>query len=181
MSKRQGLASKLCAVLGGAGLAIGICAPMAMAQASVPPPFANANYANRYVCNVTSDDNFFTAIMKINPNGKGQYTAGTLTGSGSEFFAFDPGAVPPTNFCSYSLATGTSGYAIDSHGLGTEVLGWIPASGQNAACPPGFTMNTRIVLRNSVNANNIVARTLITSGNLLGQSPFDPGYGYCFK
>ena len=147
----------------------------------MPPPFSDANYANRYVCNVTGGGNEWTAVMKINPNGKGGYTAGTLVGSISEFAAFDPAATPPSNFCSYSLAPPGSGYGIDSQGDGTEILSWTLNAGQNASCPASFVMNTAIELRNTVNANNIVARTVITSGNLLGQSPFDPGYGYCFK
>jgi hypothetical protein len=163
-------------------LALGAGPRWARADASAPPPFSNANYANRYVCNVTGGDNEWTAVMKINPNGKGGYTAGTLVGSISSVpgGVFDPAALPSANFCSYSLAPG-SGYGINAQGDGTEVLSWTLNAGQNGSCPASFVMNTAIELRNSVNANNIVARTQITSGNLLGQSPFDPGYGYCFK
>ena len=96
MSKRRWVASKLLAVLGGAGLAIGVCVPRASAQ----PPFSNASYANRYVCGVSSDDDFFTGTMILSPNGTGTYISGTLEAPVSALAAFNP-ALPPTgNFCS---------------------------------------------------------------------------------
>jgi len=169
-------------LLGGAGLALGIAAARAEAQASAPPPFTNANYANRYVCNVTAGGNQAVAIMKINPNGKGRYTAGTFLTPISPFAMFDPTATPPSNFCSYSLDTSTSTYAIDSHGSGSEVLTWAPATSNNAACPPGLVFNTRTELRNSVNGNNVVARTLFTLGVQVGPGALSaPGDGYCLK
>ncbi|MBV8357410.1 MAG: hypothetical protein JO189_05670 [Deltaproteobacteria bacterium] len=195
MSKRQGLASKLLAVLGGAGLAIGICAARASAQATLPPlppPWSNANFANRYVCNATSGSgdatvggNIFTGVMKINPNGAGKYTAGTLNASGSPFFPFSPNSVPTANFCSYSLNTAGSGYAVSPQGIGTDVLLWTLTS-TNTACPPTFVEHDIFVIRNNVTANNTVPRTDFTSDNFLGLhgsviAPRDPGHGYCLK
>jgi hypothetical protein len=208
MSKRQGLASKLFAVLGGAGLAISVCAPRANAGAPVPPPWTNANYANRYVCNETSDENFVTGVAKINPNGAGGYSAGTLFAAGDPFFTISTSGTPPSNFCSYSLNTSSSGYAINSHGIGTEVQSWTAASTNNADCQPSFVMTTTIVIRNNLTANNTVPRTDFTSDNFMGvtnpgvtiaggafkaanaasatssgdpTAVEDPGKGYCLK
>jgi len=185
MSKRQGLASKLFAVLGGAGLAIGICATRASAQAKIPPPWTNANFDNRYICSVSSDANQFTGVMKINPSGTGVYTAGTLNASLSPFATFNNAATPPANFCSYALNTRASGYAVGSKGIGTDVLSWTFTAG-NAACPPSFVMSDTFVIRNNITANKTVPRTDFTSNNFLGQhastvAPQDPGYGQCLK
>jgi hypothetical protein len=188
MSKRQGLASKLLAVLGGAGLAIGICAARASAQdASKPPPWSNANYANRYICNVSSDGDLgqhLTGVMKINPNGAGKYTAGTLNASSSPFVPFLPNATPSSNFCSYSLNTASSTYAVASNGIGTESLVWTRSTSNSLLCPLGFTMTDKFVIRNNVTGNNVVPRTDFTSNNFLGQHSTnfrDPGHGYCLK
>jgi hypothetical protein len=185
MSKRQGLASKLLAVLGGAGLAISICAARASAQdAPKPPPWSDANFANRYICNATSDADHFTGIIKFNPSGTGVYTAGTLNASGSPFYAFSTTSVGPSNFCSYSLNTAGSGYTVSSQGIGTDVLLWEASSGNNALCPPSFVEYDRFVIRNNVTANNTVPRTDFTSDNFLGlhSTTFqDPGHGYCLK
>lgn len=182
MSKRRGLASKLFAVLGGAGLAIGICVPRANAQV---PPFSNANYANRYVCNVHADFDFVGAVMKINPNGSGGFTAGTMNAAISPFAAFNPAGTAPTNFCSYTLDAPASSYAVSQQGIGTEVLSWTANSTNNTSCPESspaggnFLMYNKFVLRNNVTANNTVPRSDITSGNLLDDG--ETGRGYCLK
>lgn len=176
MLKRQGLASKLFAVLGGAGLAIGICATRASAQATVPPPWTNANFDNRYICNVSSNGGEFTGVMKINPSGTGVYTAGTLYASASPFAAFNPNATPAANFCTYALNTHASTYGISSKGIGSDVLSWALTGGP-AGCPSSFVMTDTFVIRNNVTANNTSPRTDFTSNNFLG----DPGAGYCIK
>jgi hypothetical protein len=195
MSKRQGLASKLFTVLGGAGLAITIYAPRVNA-APIPPPFTPANYANRYVCNLSAYvdgfDDHATGISKINPNGKGKYTAGTLTSPGTPFFDVDTTKTAPSNFCTYSLNTASSGYSVTSQGIGTDIQSWRLNPGQNALCQASFVMTSMFVLRNNVNANNIVPRLELTIDNFLGVSNPGviaaggavsdvPGTGYCYK
>jgi len=197
MSKGQGLASKLVTVLGGAGLAITVCAPRVSSQnAMIPPPFTDANYANRYVCNLSAYvdgfDDHATGIAKINPNGRGLYTAGTLTSAGTPFFDVDTTKTSPSNFCVYSLNTGSSAFAVNAKGTGTEIQSWTLNSGQNPLCQASFVMTNAIVLRNNVNANNIVPRLELTSDNFLGVSNPGvieaegatsdvPGTGYCYK
>jgi len=183
MSKRRWVASKLFAVLGGAGLAIGVCVPRASAQ----PPFSNANYANRYICNVTADSNFFTGLMELNPNGAGTYTSGTLEAPASAVGPFLPVAPPPGNFCMYALDIAGSSYSVDVHGVGIEVLSWTAAATNQGICPgaPSFTMSNAIVLRTfDTRASGAVVRTEITSNNLLDEFPSGnsaAGYGYCLK
>ncbi|MBV8055727.1 MAG: hypothetical protein JO071_10855 [Deltaproteobacteria bacterium] len=191
MLKLQGRASKLLAVLGGAGLAFSICATRASA-ASKPPPWANANYANRYICNLTSttfntatkQTNFYTGVSKINPNGSGRYTAGSLFAAISPFGGFNPNSTAPFNFCSYTLGTANSGYTVTSEGIGTEIQSWFADSTNNKLCPGNFIMTTTIVLRNNTTGNNVVPRTDFTADNFLGQHTatiHDPGSGYCLK
>jgi len=179
MSKRRWVASKLFAVLGGAGLAIGVCVPRASAQ----PPFSNANYVNRYVCGVSADDDFFTGTIVINPNGFGTYTSGTLEAPVSAFTTFNPGAPPPGNFCLYNLDIAGSAYSVDVHGNGIEVLSWSPPSPNTnpPACPSTtFEMSNAIVLRAfDTKASGAVVRTEITSSNLLDED--DAGRGHCLK
>jgi hypothetical protein len=188
--------SKLCAVLGGAGLALCFWTPRVSAGASPPPPWANANYANRYVCNesayVDSFDDHATGIAKVNPNGKGGYSGGILTSPGTPFFDPNTSVAAPSNFCQYTLDTTGSTYAINSHGIGTEVQSWTLTTGQNADCQASFVMATSFVLRNNVNSNNIVPRTELTTDNFLGATVPGvivdeggvsevPGTGYCLK
>jgi hypothetical protein len=190
-SKRQGLASKLFAVLGGAGLAISICAPRANSEAPVPP-WTSANYANRYICNVTSTtsaipatakESFYTGIMKLNPTGKGFFQGGTLEASLTPFTGVTPTGLPTANFCSYTLDP-SSVYTVNQNGTGTEELIWDVVSGNNAACAPGFTMTASMVLRNNVTDNNTVPRVDLTIDEFLGlQVPggTESGHGYCLK
>jgi hypothetical protein len=191
--KRQGLASKLLTVLGGAGLAISICAPRAHAQAAAVPPWTNANYANRYICNVTSTtsaipatakESFYTGIMKLNPNGKGFFQGGTLDVALVPFTGVAPTGNASVNFCSYTLDTGSI-YTVNQDGTGGESLIWdAPTTPVNAACPGSFTMTASIVLRNNVTANNTVPRVDLTIDNFLGLQAAggtESGHGYCLK
>jgi len=180
MSKRRRLTAKKLAVLGGTGLALGLSVARASAVPP-PPPFTVSNYVGRYVCNVNSDGRFYTAIMRLRPNGAGAYNGGTLVASISAFTAFDPAAPPEDNSCSYSLVTQASRYVVSSNGLATEVLTWKAAAGNNAACPdsPGsFVMSNAIVLQASLGA---FPRVSVSSGNLLDQGILsaNPGDGYC--
>jgi hypothetical protein len=184
MSKRKWVAAKLFAVLGGAGLAIGICVPRASAQ---PPPFSNNSYANRYICGVQSDDNFFTGTMEIVPNGSGSYVSGTLEAPVSAFTAFNPGLPPVMNFCTYLLDVSGSSYLLSPNGLGTEVLSWSPPSPNTnpGACPTAtFIMSNEIVLRAfaaTSTERSIVTET--TSNNFLGEglTSTNAGHGTCLK
>src|SRR5690349_4830669 len=108
MLKRKWVAAKLFAVVGGASLALGICVPKASAQVvnlgTLPPPFSNGNYLNRYICNETSDGNLFTGIIRIHTNGGGTFDGGTLeapiSNDGGVFVVGNP---PPGNFCEFDL------------------------------------------------------------------------------
>jgi hypothetical protein len=189
MSKRRWVAARLFAVLGGAGLAIGVCAPRALA--ATPPPFSNTNYDNRYICNTTSDGNFFTAVYNVNPNGSGSYTSGTLVTPLNSFgvVPFNPADTPEDNSCSYSLVGPSSSYVVSSNGLTTEVLTWMASAGNDPSCPDSplgsFVMSSELVLRANVNSAGKVQQLSISSGNLLDQSVLfgveNPGDGYCLK
>jgi hypothetical protein len=178
MSKRKWVAAKLFAMLGGVSLAIGICVPRASAQVTVPP-FSATNYANRYECNVTADENFYTATMLLYPNGAGTYTDGSLVAALSAFTTFNPTAPPEENTCSYSLILPASSYTVTSDGIVTEVLSWKAASANSASCPLTFVMSNTDVLRANVNAAGKVQNLQITSSNLLNED--DPGKGQCLK
>src|SRR5215467_9034514 len=144
MSQRRWVGSGLLVVLGGATLALSVFVGRASAAA-----FSNSNYANRYECNLTSDDNFFTGIALLFPNGSGTYTGGTLWVATNQFAGFNPGLPPPQNFCTYSLDVAGSSYSIGSNGLGVEVLAWTAFLSNNPLCPvsPGtFTMSDSTVL-----------------------------------
>jgi len=189
MSKRRWVAAKLFAVLGGAGLALGICVPRA--SAANPPPFSNSNYDNRYICNVTSDENFFTAVIRVTPNGNGTYTDGTLVTPLDSFgvVPFNPADTPEDNSCSYGLVAPSSSYVVSANGLTVEVQTWKASPGNDPSCPDSplgtFVMSNEIVLRANVNANGKVQNASISSGNLLDQGVIfvteDPGDGFCFK
>lgn len=178
MSNRRWVGSGLLAVLGGATLALGISVGRASAA---PPPFSNSNYANRYECNLTSDDNFFTGIAILDPNGSGTYKDGILWVAGNQFSGFDPGLPPPQNFCVFSLDVAGSSYSIGSNGLGVEVLSWTGLTSNNAACPgPTFTMSDTNALRTAdTRASGAVVFAVTTSNNFADQD--DPGYGPCLK
>lgn len=177
MSKRKWVATKLFAVLGGTGLAIGICVPPATA---VVPPFAAKNYANRYVCTVTDSSNGTTGVVRIKPNGSGAYINGLLEiALDGGAFPFDPAAPPEDNFCSYSLVIAASSYTVSANGLGTEVQSWKAASGNNADCPGSFVMANEIALSTNLDSAGESTALQLTSGNLADDD--EPGQGYCLK
>jgi hypothetical protein len=181
MSKKQGVASRLCVVLGGIGLVLGVWLPRASAAPPIPP-FTNANYANRYECIMTADNNFATAIVRLLPNGTGGYKLGTMSAPANIFgIAFDPTKGAAANFCSYTLSTGQSFYVVNSKGIvTTEILSWAGLGTNAPGCDPGFTMNdVAVVQQGSLTADNVVTRVLSTSGNLLDGGL--PGKGECYK
>jgi hypothetical protein len=180
------------AVLGGAGLAISFCAPRANAEAPVPP-WTNANYANRYICNVTSTvpsttstvlQTHFTGIMKLNSKGNGLFQGGTLDAALIPFTNTGPSGNATQNFCTYSLDP-SSIYSVNQDGTAGESLIWDLGSGNNGACPASFTMSASFVLRNNVTDNNTVPRADMTTDNFLnlqlGQGVLETGHGYCLK
>jgi hypothetical protein len=181
MSKKQGVASRLCVVLGGMGLVVGVWLPRASAAPAIPP-YTNANYDNRYECIMTTADNFAPAVVRLLPNGSGGYKTGTLSAPANIFgIPFDPTKGVGANFCSYTLSTGQSFYVVNSKGIvTTEILAW-SASGTNpAGCAGDFTMNdVAVVQQGSLTADNVVTRVLSTSGNLLDGA--DSGKGECYK
>jgi hypothetical protein len=114
----------------------------------------------------------------------GNYRGGTLFGSVGAFFAFDPGAPPNDNFCSYTLDTSpkSSFYVVGTKGLTTEVLTWMAAAENNPACPATsgtFIMSQESVLGVNVDVTGRVKTTSFSSNNLLDQD--FPGDGYCSK
>lgn len=179
MSNRRWVGSGLLAVLGGATLALSI----SVRASAAPPPFSNSNYVNRYECNWTSDDNFFTSIAILNPNGSGTYSSGLLWVATNQFAGFNPALPPNQNFCVYSLDVAGSSYSIGANGLGVEVLSWTALTSNNAACPtsPGtFTMSDENALRTAdTRPSGAAVFGWTTSNNLADQD--DPGYGPCLK
>jgi hypothetical protein len=181
MSTKQGVASKLCVVLGGIGLVVGVWLPKASAAPPIPP-YTNANYNNRYECRMTADDNTITAVARILPNGSGGYSIGSLQAPTTVFgIAFDPTKGPAANFCAYALNTGQSFYVVNSKGIiTTEILAWTASGSNTTGCPADFVMNdAAVVQQGSLTSENVVTRVLSTSGNLLDQA--DPGKGECYK
>jgi hypothetical protein len=71
-------------------------------------------------------------------------------------------------------------FTLNDKGIGTEILSWVAAATNNAACEPDFVMNNAIIVQqSSLTSENVVTRVLTTSGNLfnLGLA----GNGECFK
>jgi hypothetical protein len=195
-SKRQGLASKLLTVLGGAGLAISLCAAGVGAQdppaATSVPPWNNLNYSSRYICNVasttsaipaTAKESFYTGIMKLNPNGSGFFQGGTLTAALIPFTGVAPVGNASVNFCTYTLDP-SSLYTVAQDGTGAESLVWDAPSTPITGCPGSFTMTASFVLRNNATVNNTVPRVDMTFDNFLGLQTAggtESGHGYCLK
>jgi hypothetical protein len=179
MSKRRWVGSGLLVVLGGATLALSVFVGRASAAA-----FSNASYANRYECNLTSDDNFFTGIAVLNPNGSGTYVKGMLWVATNQFAGFNAASPPSQNFCTYALDVSGSGYSIGGNGLGTEVLTWTAVMTDNPACPPAgpgstFTMSDSTVLSLGKRPSGATLLTQTSSNNFANQD--EPGYGPCLK
>ena len=183
MSKHKNSMFKLIVSLGLVGLAICFCAPRASAQDgpdAVPAGgFTNAIYSGRYICNVSSNHQgvgteFYTAVIKYNPNGGGGYSGtGTLLASDDAFLGGSG-----SSFCSYTLDP-TSAYAISGKGTGLEKLVWDASTGNDPSCPPSFTDLRAIALRNRLNNNGVTIDSEVSSTNLLGQAT--AGRGYCLK
>jgi len=152
---------------------LGLSAPMASA-------FSNANYAGRYACTDATHGDGVTAVIKYNPNGFGAYSAGTLIASLEPFDA-DADSVPPSaDFCFYTLDTAASSYTIATDGTGFEQRVWAAASTNQIVCPPSFTEQTAIGLRNMRDAGGIVViRAEFASANLLTSN--EAGHGTCLK
>jgi hypothetical protein len=191
MSKDKNSMFKLIMSIGLVGLAMCFYTPRVNAQdtqdgpkAVVAGEFTNAFYSGRYICNVstnfasstgtTNGTEFYTAVIKYNPNGGGGYSGvGTLNASDA---AFTGGS--GTAFCSYTLDP-TSAYAITSNGTGFEKLVWDASSSNETVCPASFTDLRAIALRNLLNNNGIVIDSEVSSTNLLGEAT--AGRGYCLK
>jgi hypothetical protein len=201
MLVRENWKSKALAALGVIGLLVGFWAPRASAQVTGQGPFSNGNYSGRYACltmsgastpvttapaiGIAIGGEFATAVIKYNPDGKGEFTAGTLVAD--EAGVVDAG--DPSHFCSYTLDTTKSTYTLDSHGIGSETLVWNAAAGNDDVCPCSkdnlcngngfFTEETILAIRNQLNSNNFTMRADHSSTNLFN---FDePGHGYCVK
>ena len=188
MSMRKWVARRLLAVLGGAGLAFGICVSQASAQ--LPPPFSNANWANRYTCTevLSAGGLFDTGQMNIFPNGSGTFVSGKLVAPVTDNAiagAFNDLAPPTGNFCTYALDVAGSSYLINSNGIGVQVLNWSPTVTTGPCIvPAAYNMSETIVLRtNGVRPSGAVVRAETTSNNFLDESAAPPsaGDGRCLK
>jgi hypothetical protein len=152
-------------------------------RASAQDTFSDANYSGRYGCEISFDEDFFTAVYKYNPNGAGGYANGTLIGSLNNFAVFDNTA-PASQFCTYFLKTAPSVYSIDSTGVGSETLSWTPSVTNNLACPGAFTDETFIVLHNisQNDQNGASIRAEVADRNFFGIDPGgNAGHGTCVK
>lgn len=145
---------------------------MSLTASTVSAQFSNANYTGRYTCNEASILDFYTAVIRYTPNGAGGYTDGVLIAS------LEPFASPTMLFCTYLLQP-VSNYAIDTTGVGFEMLTWGAAVGNNALCPASFVDETATALRSILNANGASIRAEFASANLLNS--FFPGHGTCVQ
>lgn len=179
MSKNENRRSKLITALGLVGLMLGLSAPMVSAQVVT---FSNLNYVGRYACTDAGRSDSLTAVIKYNPNGFGAYSAGTLIAS-LEPFDGDADVLPPSmDFCFYTLDTAASSYNIAADGTGFEQLVWTAAATNPGPgiCPPNFTDQTAIGLRNMEDATGVaVIRAEFASANSILAN--DAGHGTCLK
>jgi len=177
MSKNENRRLKLITALGLVGLMLGLSAPMVSAQVVT---FSNANYTGRYACTDAGRNDSLTAVIKYNPNGSGAYSAGTLVAS-LEPFDGDADVVPPSaDFCFYTLDIAGSSYTIAADGTGFEQLVWMAAATNQPGCPPNFSNQTAIGLRNMQDASGVaVIRAEFASANSLDAN--DAGHGTCLK
>ena len=190
MSERNRFASRLLGLLGSAGLAAAICAPPVSAAPPVPP-FGNANYAGRYVCNVISNEpgfnagqnptpQFFSGVMILAPNGNGTFSQGLLRGAASAIngVSFDSTLPPVKNFCTYTLDTAHSTYTVYAGGALIEVLRWTVSTAGAAGCNGSFVMSdTSVLPQSGLNSDNTASASNSTSNNLFGADA--EGQGYC--
>jgi hypothetical protein len=124
-----------------------------------------------------------TAVIKYNPNGSGAYSAGTLIAS-LEPFDTDADLAPPSmDFCFYTLDIPASSYTIAADGTGFEQLVWTATSTNSTTppgCPPNFTEQTAIGLRNMMDSSGVaVIRAEFATANLLAGN--EGGHGTCLK
>jgi hypothetical protein len=178
MSRRVNRTSKLIAALGVFSLMMGLSIPKVSAEVIT---FSDAQYSGRYGCVVSSDHDFFTAVVKYNPDGAGGYLVGIMIASLNNFALYNT-AAPAGQFCTYFLDTAASAYSIDSTGAGFETLSWLPSVTNNGACLPtvAWTDETAIVLRNLTEGlgRNTISSDF-TSNNLLDEDL--SGHGTCLK
>jgi hypothetical protein len=178
MSSSQNRIATLIAALGAFGFMTALWVPRASAQVT---SFSDSNYTGRYGCEISFDEDFFTAVYKYNPNGAGGYANGTLIGSLNNFAVYND-AAPASQFCTYFLETAASAYSVDSTGIGSETLSWTPSVANNAACPGAFIDETFIALRNITNAIGASIHADIADRNLFGiDPPGDAGHGICVQ
>ena len=173
MSRSKNRLVALVAAVGIFGFAMGAWVPVVNAQVS---SFSTAIYSGRYICNVTANEDFYTAVIKYNPQGNGRYHAGTLTASAN---AFGDDTAGQSGFCTYNLNTVGSNYNVTGQGIGFERLVWTADAGNDTTCPGSFVDQTTLGVRNVTNANGITVSAEISSVNLLGND--EPGRGYCLK
>jgi hypothetical protein len=178
MSRNQNRISKVIAAVGLLGLLVGLSAPRVSAQTNEVVAFSNAVYAGRYACTTASDDDFFTAVIKYNPNGSGAYSDGILIASLNAFAPFGT-ATPSASFCTYALDLAASSYSIGTDGTGFESLSWVAATTNNGACPASFIDQTSIALRNITDTTGAITRAEFATADLLGRD--EPGHGFCLK
>jgi len=179
MSRNQNRISKVITAVGLLGMLVGLSAPRVSAEVTDQvTAFSNKVYVGRYGCTTASDDDFFTAFIKYNPNGSGAYSAGTLIAALTAFTTFVPGAAS-MQFCTYTLDPAASSYSIGTDGTGFESLSWVAATPPTPGCPASFIDETSIALRNITDITGAVTRAEFASANLLGQD--EAGHGACLK
>jgi len=182
MSRNQNRIAKLIAVLGVFGLTMAFSVPTVSAQITT---FSAASYSGRYGCNLSFDEDFFTAVYKYNPSGAGGYgSGGTLIGSLNNFvFPFNIGA-PAGQFCTYFLQPANSVYTVDSTGVGNEILSWVPSVANSPFCPGAFIDETFFALSSiaTTSSSGISTHAVVADRNLFGINPLgDAGRGQCEK
>jgi hypothetical protein len=177
---------KLVTALAVVGLIMGLSALRASAAPATPSvgsndqvtSFTNANWSGRYACQDTSDDDFFTAVMKLNPNGAGAFDGGTLSGSADAFGVEAP--IASADFCLYNLDLPDSSYSITANGTGFAEMTWVPPFPvtNDPLCPLAFENQYAVNLRGNVEPGTLnVLRAELASANLFDED--EPGHGYC--
>jgi len=182
MSTYQNRTAKLIAALGILGLMMVCSVPKVSAQVTT---FSDANYSGRYGCELSFDEDFFTAVYKYNPDGAGGYANGTMIGSLNNFVTPYDNTNPAGQFCTFFLETAASAYSVAANGIGNEILLWTPSIANPAGCPIfGFIDETFIALRNITSGPPAGAsiRAEVADRNLFGIDPLgDAGHGSCLK